>query len=84
MIKNTIFFGNGLNYLESANISWKELLKKIKSKHFNDNHLPNTLTYERIILDIYTKGDVLDTEYLVKKRIAELLENVRLHQNVFN
>ena len=79
MVRNTIFFGNGLNYLESNNISLEKLLTIIKGdKQFESKLLPNTLTYERIILEKYTGGDILkDSEYPIKKEIANLLDNVR-------
>jgi hypothetical protein len=72
---NTIFFGNGLNRLNPNNISWKELLDEIKDTNkFKDNNLPNTMIYERILLQKLRKyPDILEDEFEVKKEIATLL-----------
>ncbi len=49
---NTILFGNGINRLSAVNISWGELLDIIKdSRKFKDDSLPNTMIYERVILE---------------------------------
>lgn len=51
-MKNTILFGNGLNRLSPKNISWGHLLEIIKgSTKFNESLIPNTMIYERIILE---------------------------------
>ena len=76
MIKNTVFFGNGLNYIGEGKISWTNLLQNIKGKQFDDNLLPNTLTYERIILDKYSGKTILSQEYYVKEEIADLMRKV--------
>jgi len=77
-VENTIFFGNGINRLIQSNISWAGLLDKIKAgKKFEDNNLPNTMIYERIVLQKINKHDnILDDEYEVKVEIANLLENI--------
>jgi len=69
---NSILFGNGINRLSDKNISWGHLLDKIKDvRKFNDSKLPNTMIYERIILEKPNKDrDVLFNEFEVKKEIA--------------
>jgi hypothetical protein len=75
---NTIIFGNGINRLSDKNISWGHLLDIIKgTRKFNDALLPNTMIYERIILERPdTHDDVLFDEFEVKKKIAELMKSV--------
>ncbi len=75
---NTIIFGNGINRLSAKNISWGHLLDVIKgSRKFNDALLPNTMIYERIILERPdTHDDVLYNEFEVKKEISELMKNI--------
>jgi hypothetical protein len=75
---NTIIFGNGINRLSDKNISWGHLLDVIKgSRKFNDALLPNTMIYERIILERPdTHDDVLYDEFEVKKEISELMKNI--------
>lgn len=78
-MESTIFFGNGLNRLISSNISWDKLLDKIKGiDKFKDDSLPNTMIYERIILQrLLKEEDVLQDEFLVKKDIANLLKDIQ-------
>jgi len=75
-MENTIFFGNGINRLDPANISWDELLREIKGiNDFQNGDLPNTMIYERIILDRpLTSIDVLSEEYSIKVKISELMK----------
>jgi len=71
-MENTIFFGNGINRLSPNNISWDELLSKIKGpRKFKDNDLPNTMIYERIILERPNKyKEILRDEFEVKQDIS--------------
>ena len=82
---NTIIFGNGINRLSAKNISWGHLLDVIKgSRKFNDDLLPNTMIYERIILERPdTHDDVLYNEFEVKKEISELMKTVKAKSSKF-
>ncbi len=77
-MNNTILFGNGINRLTPENISWGQLLDLIKDgRRFNDANLPNTMIYERVLLerpDIHE--DVSYDEFEVKNRISELLKSL--------
>ena len=75
---NTIIFGNGINRLSNKNISWDHLLDTIKGpRKFNDSDLPNTMIYERIILEKpTTKEDVIQEEFEIKKEISGLLSTI--------
>src|SRR5690242_19226642 len=77
-IENTIIFGNGINRLSDKNISWGHLLDLIKGvRKFNDSKLPNTMIYERIILERPdVNDDVLFDEFVVKKEIAGLMRDL--------
>lgn len=74
----TVFFGNGLNRLLKSNISWNDLLAKIKgSNNFKNDDLPNTMIYERIVLQKLSKyDDILNDEFDVKMEIADLLDGI--------
>lgn len=73
---NTIIFGNGIIRLSDKNVSWKHLLDIIKGvRIFNDALLPNTMIYERIILERPdTHDDVLFDEFEVKKANCRINE----------
>jgi hypothetical protein len=81
-MKSTILFGNGINRLIPSNISWNQLLDKIKGTNkFKDDILPNTMIYERIVLQRLTKKkDILLDEYEVKSDIATLLEDISANE----
>lgn len=81
-MENTIFFGNGLNRLVRSNIGWSDLLDKIKAGNiFADDKLPNTMIYERIVLQKLNKfDDILKDEFEVKSEIAKLLEEIEGHE----
>lgn len=88
-MENTIFFGNGINRLSPGNISWDQLLSKIKGpRKFEDNDLPNTMIYERIILERpSTHKEILDDEFEVKQEISGLMQNVltnEIYVELFN
>lgn len=77
-MENTVIFGNGINRLSDKNISWSHLLDIIKGpRKFTDASLPNTMIYERIILERPdTHHDVLYDEFEVKKEISNLMQNI--------
>lgn len=76
MMKNTIFFGNGLNNLSKNPIPWTDLLNRIKGKKiFENGELPNTFIYERAIFE-NKFTDIRKSEYEVKISISELLSNI--------
>jgi hypothetical protein len=86
---NTILFGNGINRLISNNISWEELLDKIKDKRkFKDDLLPNTMIYERILLErLNFNKDILEDEFEVKEEISLLLQHIKSNEiyiDIFN
>jgi len=68
----TLLFGNGLNQLTTGLISWKDLLDKIKKKNkFDDLELPNTMIYERILLERPKLADgIFAVEGNIKSEIA--------------
>lgn len=78
-MENTIFFGNGINLLDPKNITWSKLLTHIKESNlFNDGDLPNTMIYERIILDRPSRDlGVLKEEYAVKEKISILMNSIQ-------
>jgi hypothetical protein len=73
-MENTVFFGNGLNFIDNkdSTLSWENILNAIKQKPFSNGDIPNTLIYEKIILDKVQSSDIS-----VKKEIAEKLENLK-------
>jgi hypothetical protein len=78
-MENTLFFGNGINRLTPGNISWTDLLNTIKEgRSFQDNKLPNTMIYERIILEKPSKKENIHfDEFDVKDKIAELMADIK-------
>jgi len=81
-MENTILFGNGINRLNSSNISWNDVLNKIKGpRKFNDKGLPNTMIYERVILEKpNSHEDVLNDEFETKVEIAEMMLGINSHE----
>jgi len=81
-MEHTLFFGNGINRLNTENISWVQLLKVImEPRIFEDKQLPNTLIYERIILERPKKDkDLLFDEFEVKNKIAELMSEIKINK----
>jgi hypothetical protein len=81
-MENTIFFGNGINRLSPENISWSNLLNDLKeTRAFDNDSLPNTMIYERIILEKPNNhSDILNDEFEAKAKIAELMANIKPHQ----
>ncbi len=74
----TLLFGNGLNQLTTGLISWKDLLDKIKKKNkFDDLELPNTMIYERILLERPKLEEGLSAvEGIIKSEISEEMQNI--------
>jgi hypothetical protein len=74
----TLLFGNGLNQLTTGLISWKDLLDKIKKKNkFDDLELPNTMIYERILLERPKSANgIFAVEGDIKSEIAEQMQNI--------
>ena len=81
MTGNSILFGNGINRLNDNNISWNRLLNTIKGRNvFNNGGLPNTMIYERVILEQPDlRGDIIKDEYETKTKISNLLEGIEPH-----
>ena len=79
----TLLFGNGLNQLTTGLISWKDLLDKIKKKNkFDDLQLPNTMIYERILLERPKLTDgIFAVEGNIKSEIAEQMQNIPTNEN---
>lgn len=71
---NTFFLGNGLNYLEEGNRSWNALLDELKgTKGFDSGTLPNTMIYERIVLDNAKRKE----ELTLKREITDRLRDIK-------
>lgn len=79
---NSIFFGNGINRLSPENTSWSDLLNELKeSRLFDNDNLPNTMIYERIVLEKPNKHpDILNDEFETKLKIADLMSDTKPHQ----
>ena len=75
-MRNTVFFGNGINRISDKAVSWDDLLNKIKgSNQFLNGKLPNTMTYERIFMEqhVAKKSQKAD-ELNVKESIASAMK----------
>jgi len=73
-MKNTIFFGNGINRLNKKNKSWDDLLKDLKNKNqFDNKDLPNTMIYERILYEKSKnqKCVISEEEEMIKSEISD-------------
>ncbi len=77
-MENTLLFGNGFNQLSVDLISWNDLLNDIKGKHkFDNGNLPNTMIYERTLLEKpKTKNEFLSVEYTIKNEIADRMRSI--------
>ncbi len=71
-MKNTIFFGNGLNRVSTNSVSWTDLLDKLKKDNFfSSKTLPYTMTYERIFMEKYLhERNTSHDELAIKELIA--------------
>lgn len=76
--EKAVLFGNGINRLSTHEISWSELLQTIKGKqHFENGALPNTMIYERAVLERpLVDHDVLANEAVIKNDIATKLKEM--------
>lgn len=77
-MNNTIFFGNGLNLLHKDNLTWSQILDNLKaSMPFLSDQLPNTMTYERIVID-HSRGqsNVRSVEFELKRKLALQFEHI--------
>jgi len=81
-MNKTLLFGNGLNQLTTGLISWKDLLDNIKKKNTFDNlALPNTMIYERILMERPKLADgIFAVEGNIKTDIAEQMRNISTNQ----
>jgi hypothetical protein len=82
-MKNSILFGNGLNYLSDDQISWNDLLDKIKgTNQFDSTSLPNTMIYEKIMLHKHSNPNesIRTTESNLKNEIADVLKKQKTNQ----
>ncbi|MBI6976164.1 MULTISPECIES: SIR2 family protein [Pseudomonas] len=70
----SLLFGNGFNRVFNVannSVSWDDLLAEIKGfNHFESKDLPNTLTYERIVIEGGEKNISLSEEH-TKNLIAD-------------
>jgi hypothetical protein len=82
-MKNSILFGNGLNYLSDDQISWNDLLDRIKgTNQFDSTSLPNTMIYEKIMLHKHSNPNesIRNTESNLKNEIADVLKKQKTNQ----
>ena len=81
-MENTILFGNGINRLKPENISWTNLLDNLKeSRVFDNDNLPNTMIYERIILEKPIRHtEIKFDEYVAKIKIADLMKDTTTNE----
>lgn len=73
---HTVLFGNGLNRAVKGSISWAELLDGLGCTNGSQSEsLPNTMAYEKILLDQSKGGAVSGVDELqIKKSIANALQ----------
>ncbi|WP_064603031.1 SIR2 family protein [Photobacterium sp. J15] len=76
-MKNTVFFGNGLNRISENSVSWNELLDEIKADdYFMCDNLPNTMVYERIFMEKNNaKASLKVDELKIKQSIAVAMKS---------
>lgn len=81
-MNKTLLFGNGLNQLTTGHISWKDLLDNIKKKNKFDNlQLPNTMIYERILMERPKLSDgIFAVEGNIKAEIADQMRNISTNE----
>ncbi len=84
-LDKTLLFGNGINLLTPEGINWNDLLDKIKKENqFENGKLPNTMIYERILLEPthYSKY-IIEAEMQIKEEIAKELDSLTTN-NCYN
>lgn len=76
-MKNTVLFGNGLNRISANRVSWETLLDDIKAdKYFTNETLPNTMVYERILMEKHNHNISKKTDELkIKESIAVAMKS---------
>lgn len=76
-MRNTFFYGNGLNYLSDNPVGWEDLLDTVMGdEKFDTNSLPYLMTYERIRLNWNkTKRNNENGISHLKVEIANLLKS---------
>ncbi|NME72234.1 SIR2 family protein [Flammeovirga aprica] len=73
-MEKTILFGNGINLLSQNALNWNNLLEELKeARIFENGNLPNTLIFERIVLE-KDKVD-LKSAHLAEKNIKDRIAN---------
>ena len=74
--KDSVLFGNGLNRLAPNSITWADLLTRMKGvRPFPNGDLPNTMIYERIVLErSLIDSEQEHVEFAVKTEIASALK----------
>lgn len=76
-MRNTVFFGNGLNRVSDNAVSWNNLLDDLKvDKKFTHKTLPNTMVYERIFMEKHVPEESQKAdELIIKEKIAYAMES---------
>lgn len=77
-MKNTIFYGNGLNRLNENSISWLDILASLMTEdHSGEFEYPNTFAYEKIFMSLLThKTDKIE-ELELKNKIASQMKALK-------
>ena len=75
-MKTSVLFGNGFNRAIDSGISWDDLLKTLMRKRsFDYRDLPNTMTYERILLERPSKNEELEIKREIANNLAQTSGN---------
>lgn len=78
-MNKTLLFGNGVNLLSENALDWIQLLEELKkSKKFDNGHLPNTMIYEKVLLDRVLNGKNASNilEKSIKEEIAKKMSKM--------
>lgn len=76
-LKQTLLFGNGLNY--GIGKTWTQLLLKLKQGHIiEDGTLPNTMKYEQTLLKrlIKESNDIFSEEFKIKSEVKQHMDDL--------
>lgn len=77
-MKNTIFYGNGLNRLNDNSISWLDILTSLMTEeHSGEFEYPNTFAYEKIFMSLLTHKTDKVEELELKNKIATQMESLK-------
>lgn len=87
-MEKTLLFGNGINQLSENSINWTDLLEKLKKKSFKNNLLPNTMIYERILMErngLNKETNFIESEikYEIAQRMREIPTN-KYYETMYN